>query len=77
MVKSPGLFDAVRKKIRVGHYSIRTEKTYTYWIKSYLQFYSLQHPRELGAAQIETFLTHLAVDRKVSVSTQNQANSSQ
>ena len=73
MTDSPGLFEVVRNKIRVKHYSIRTEKTYIYWIKSYLQFYSLQHPRELGASQIEAFLTHLAVDRKVSASTQNQA----
>jgi len=73
MVKIPSLFEVVRNKIRVKHHSIRTEKTYIYWIKSYLQFYSLQHPRELGAAQIEAFLTHLAVKRKVSASTQNQA----
>ena len=73
MAKSPGLFEVVRNKIRVKHYSIRTEKTYIYWIKSYLQFYSLQHPRELGAGQIEAFLIHLAVNRKVSATTQNQA----
>jgi len=73
MAKPPALFEVVRNKIRVKHYSIRTEKTYIYWIKSYLQFYSLQHPRELGATQIEAFLTHLAVERKVSASTQNQA----
>ena len=73
MTDSPGLFEVVRNKIRVKHYSIRTEKTYIYWIKSYLQFHSLQHPRELGASQIEAFLTHLAVDRKVSASTQIQA----
>ena len=73
MTDSPNLFDVVRSKIRVKHYSIRTEKTYISWIKSYLHFYSLQHPRELGAEQIEAFLTHLAVNRKVSASTQNQA----
>jgi integrase len=73
MTNSPGLFDVVRSKFRVKHYSIRTEKTYITWIKSYLHFYSLQHPRDLGAEQIEAFLTHLAVNRKVSASTQNQA----
>ena len=52
MAKPPALFEVVRNKIRVKHYSIRTEKTYIYWIKSYLQFYSSQHPRELGATQI-------------------------
>ncbi|MCZ6471023.1 MAG: site-specific integrase, partial [Gammaproteobacteria bacterium] len=50
-----------------------TEKAYIYWIKSYLQFYLLQHPRQLNAEQIESYLTHLAVNRKVSASTQNQA----
>lgn len=73
MAKSPGLFEVIRSKIRVKHYSIRTEKSYIQWIKSYLNFYSLQHPRELDAEQIETYLTHLAVKRKVSASTQNQA----
>ena len=74
MTDSLGLFEVLRNKIRVKHYSIRTEKTYIYWIKAYLQFYSLQHPRELGASQIEALLTHLAIDRKVNASTQNQAN---
>lgn len=73
MAQPPGLFEVVRNKIRVKHYSIRTEKAYIYWIKSYLQFYSLQHPRQLNAEQIEAYLTHLAVNRKVSASTQNQA----
>ena len=73
MAQPPGLFEVVRNKIRVKHYSIRTEIAYIYWIKSYLQFYSLQHPRQLNAEQIEAYLTHLAVNRKVSASTQNQA----
>ncbi len=73
MTNYPSFFDVVRSEIRVKHYSIRTEKTYISWIKSDLHFYSLQHPRELGAEQIEAFLTHLAVNRKVSASTQNQA----
>ena len=73
MAQPPGLFEVVGNKIRVKHYSIRTEKAYIYWIESYLQFYSLQHPRQLNAEQIEAYLTHLAVNRKVSASTQNQA----
>ena len=73
MAQPPGLFEVVRNKIRVKHYSIRTEKAYIYWIKSYLQFYSLQHLRQLNAEQIEAYLTHLAVNRKISASTQNQA----
>jgi hypothetical protein len=52
MTKASGLFEVVRNKIRVKRYSISTEKTYIYWIKSYRQFYSLQHPGELSATQI-------------------------
>ena len=73
MKKTPGLLDVVRNKIRVKHYSIRTEKTYIHWIKSYLHFHSMQHPRDLGAEHIEKYLTHLAVNRNVSASTQNLA----
>ena len=73
MTQRPGLLDAVRNKIRVKHYSIRTEKSYIQWIKSYLHFHSMQHPRELGAEHIESYLTYLAVNRHVSASTQNQA----
>jgi len=60
MAKPPSLFEVVRNKICVKHCSIRTEKTYLYWIKSYLQFYSLQHPGELGAGQIEAFMSRAA-----------------
>ena len=73
MTQAPGLLEVVRNKIRVKHYSIRTEKTYIHWIKSYLHFHSMQHPRNLGAEHIETYLTHLAVNRNVSASTQNLA----
>lgn len=73
MPQTPRLLDQVRDKIRVKHYSIRTEKTYIQWIKSYIHFHDLQHPRELDAEHIEAYLTHLAVNRKVSASTQNQA----
>lgn len=73
MKQNPGLFEVVRNRIRVKHYSIRTEKSYIQWIKSYLHFHALQHPRELGAEHIEAYLTYLAVKRQVSASTQNQA----
>jgi hypothetical protein len=73
MTQAPSLLEVVRNKIRVKHYSIRTEKTYIHWIKSYLHFLSMQHPRNLGAEHIETYLTHLAVIRNVSASTQNLA----
>jgi len=70
--KSPFLV-SVQHKIRVMHYSIRTEKSYLYWIKDYIRFYDLCHPKDLTAKDIERFLTFLAVERKVSASTQNQA----
>ncbi len=67
------LLDQVRDKIRLKHYSIRTEQSYTQWIKRYIYFHDIQHPKNLGAKDIEDFLTHLAVNGKVAPSTQNQA----
>jgi site-specific recombinase XerD len=71
----PKLLDQVRDKIRLKHYSIRTEQAYTDWIKRFILHFGKRLPRELGAAEIEQFLTHLAVQGKVSASTQNQAKS--
>ena len=67
------LLDIVRDKIRVKHYSMSTEKTYVHWITHYILFYDKKHPKDMGKIEIEGFLTHLAVDKKVSPSTQNQA----
>jgi integron integrase len=67
------LFDQVRDKIRLMHYSIRTEQAYTDWIKRYILYFGKRHPREMGAPEVEQFLTHLAVNGRVSASTQNQA----
>ena len=72
----PRLLDQVRDKLRVKHYSIRTEHTYITWIKRYIYFHGKIHPKDLGASDIEAFLTHLAVEGKVSASTQNLAKSS-
>jgi integron integrase len=69
----PKLLDQVRDKIRVKHYSIRTEDSYLGWIKRYIYFHDKRHPKEMGAAEAEAFLTHLAVEGNVSASTQNQA----
>ncbi|MEW8053228.1 MAG: phage integrase N-terminal SAM-like domain-containing protein, partial [Candidatus Thiodiazotropha sp.] len=52
---------------------MRTEKSYIHWIRRFVRFHNRRHPKELGKQEIEAFLTHLAVDRKVSASTQNQA----
>ena len=67
------LMDQVRNKIRYKQYSLRTEQAYAGWIKRYIFFHNKRHPSEMGAAEIESFLTHLAVKRKVSASTQNLA----
>ena len=67
------LMDQVRNKIRYKQYSLRTEQAYAGWIKRYIFFHKKRHPSEMGAPEIESFLTHLAVNRKVSASTQNLA----
>ena len=69
----PKLLEQVRNCLRVRHYSYQTEKTYVYWIKRYIFFHRLRHPRDLGAAHVTEFLSHLARVRNVSASTQNQA----
>lgn len=71
--QQPKLLDQVRAKIRFKHYSIRTEQAYTDWIKRYILHFGKRHPRDLGAMEVEQFLTYLAVQGKVSASTQNQA----
>jgi integron integrase len=69
------LLDQVVARIRVKHYSRRTEQAYVDWIKRYIWHFDKRHPKEMGAAEVEAFLTHLAVQRNVSASTQNQAKS--
>jgi integron integrase len=69
----PRLLDRIREACRLRHYSIRTETVYVDWIKRYILFHHKRHPLEMGAAEINAFLTHLAVAGRVSASTQNQA----
>jgi integron integrase len=69
----PKLLDRVCLSCRVRHYSPRTEDGYTAWAKRFILFHGKRHPQEMGAAEINAFLTHLAVDGHVSASTQNQA----
>ncbi len=71
----PRLLDQVRDRIRLKHYSIRTEQAYLDWVRRFVVFHDRRHPRELGHAQVEAFLTHLAVEGNVAASTQNQAKS--
>jgi integron integrase len=72
---APRLLDQVRDKIRLKHYSIRTEQAYTDWVKRFVLFHKKRHPKDMSAGEVEQFLTHLAVAGKVSASTQNQAKS--
>lgn len=70
---APRLLDRVRAACRLRHYSPRTEEAYLHWIVRYIKFHNLRHPSAMAAAEINQFLTHLAVEGHVSASTQNQA----
>jgi integrase len=67
------LSERVQDSIRIKHYSYQTEKTYIYWTRRYILFHNKRHPQEMGSAEIEAFLTYLAVKENVAASTQNQA----
>lgn len=69
----PKLLDQLRAHLCVQHYALRTERTYVEWVRRYILFHAKRHPRDMGAPELEAFLTHLAVERGVSASTQNQA----
>ncbi len=72
---SKRLLDQLRDRIRFKHYSIRTEQVYGDWVRRFILFHGKRHPREMGAREVEAFLSHLAVEGRVSASTQNQARS--
>lgn len=72
MPPSP-LLESLRDVIRRKHYSIRTEQSYVNWVKDYVRFHRLRHPRAMNETHVVEYLTHLAVSRNVSASTQNQA----
>jgi site-specific recombinase XerD len=71
--RSSKLLSQVQAACRRRNYSYRTEQTYIQWTVRYVRHHSLQHPKELGPAAVRAFLTHLATERKVAASTQNQA----
>ncbi len=73
--RPPRLLDAVREQIRLRNFSIRTEQVYVDWCKRFILFHGKRHPAEMGSPELEAFLTHLAIQRNVSASTQNQARS--
>jgi integron integrase len=76
-VPSPGkarkLLDQYSEFLRNRHYSLRTEKTYISWVRQYILYHRKRHPREMGVAEINDFITHLVNQKTVSASTQNQA----
>ncbi len=71
--REPRLLDRVRAEIRLRHYSVRTGQAYVEWIRRFILFYDKRHPREMGGEEVSAFLTHLATQRQVAASTQNQA----
>lgn len=72
-MEKPRLLDQVRSAIRISHSSYRTEQTYVHWVVRFIRFHKMQHPKEMGAAEVATFLSHLAEELTVSASTQKQA----
>jgi integron integrase len=71
--RAPKLLDLARERARLKHYALRTEEAYLGWIKRFILFHNKRHPNEMGAAEIEAFLAHLAAYDHVAPSTQNQA----
>jgi len=69
----PRLLDQLRDRIRFRHYSLRTERTYAHWVRRFIRFNRMRHPREMGASEVTAFLSALATDRNVAPATQNQA----
>lgn len=69
----PRLFDEVRRRLRLKHYSLSTERVYVQWIRRFILANGKRHPREMGGTDVERFLSHLATEGHVAASTQNQA----
>lgn len=72
-VARPGVLEVARQSIRTKHYSIRTEEVYLGWMRRFIRFHNMRHPRDMGADEVQRFLSHLAIDGDVAASTQNQA----
>ena len=72
-LQSTRLLDQVRERARYLHYSLSTEKVYLYWVRFFIRWHGVRHPRDMGPREVEAFLTMLATERKVSASTHNQA----
>lgn len=72
-LQSTRLLAQLRERIRYLHYSIRTEDVYVYWVRAFIRFHGVRHPREMGQAEVVAFLSHLANERRVSPATHKQA----
>jgi site-specific recombinase XerD len=70
---SPTLIDVLRREIRARHMSLRTEGTYVYWVRDFVRFHGRRHPRDMGPADVEAYLSMLANRRRVAAATHNQA----
>jgi integron integrase len=71
--RPPGLIQRYREELQVRHYARRTVTSYEQWLRRFLRFHQMRHPRQMGEAEINAFLSHLATEERVSASTQNQA----
>ncbi len=72
-LRSVRVLDQLRERLRLMHYSLRTEEVYAYWLKAFIRFHGIRHPAQMGGPEVEAFLTYLANDRNVSPSTHSQA----
>jgi integrase len=72
-LQAPRLLGQVRERVRYLHYSLRTEQPYVHWVRAFVRFHRMRHPREMGQPEIEAFLTWLTTERHVAVSTHRQA----
>lgn len=67
--RPPRLLDQLRARIRYAHYSLSTERSYLHWVRAFIRFHGLRHPREMGGTEVAAFLTHLAHVQQASEST--------
>ena len=72
-LQSTRLLDQLRERVRYLHYSLSTEKVYLYWVRFFIRWHGVRHPRDMGAAEVQQFLSMLTTQHKVSVSTHIQA----
>ena len=71
-LQSTRLLDQLRERIRYLHYSLSTEKVYLYWVRFFIRWHGMRHPRDMGAPEVQAFLSLLANERRVSASTHNE-----